>query len=147
MISQKQTIAAVWFVVSLVLMLTGSASEAYAQKRGTTVGQVNGTPSGAPNTTVRLEAGLSVAPSVSWGYWQCLSGPVKLYYASGSNWVYVAQANASGCYGLPNSYGKAVFNFRIPSSARRNAYLRVRYEYPGNSWYYSSVGYGNVYVR
>ena len=144
--SHPRTITSFWIFIAFVIALTGPASEAYAQKRATSVGQVNGTPSGTPRSVVRLEAGLSLSPGNSVGYWTCHSGPVKLYYASGSKWVYVGQANAMGCSGTPNSYATAVFNFRIPANARRGN-LRLRYEYPGNNWYSPSAGNGNITVR
>lgn len=131
-------------IAFLIIMQTNVAFGQF--KTATNVGQVNGTPVGSPNQTVRLEAGLS-ASGGSWGYSQCISGPVRLYYANGSKWTYVRESMATGCYGSLNTYGKATFSFKIPSNIKRGTFLRVKYEYPGSWLHYSSVGYGSIRVQ
>jgi hypothetical protein len=120
-------------------------------RSGTSVGQVNGTPSGNRGSTVSVFAGLSRRPSQAWGYNQCISGRVRMFYASGSQWVFAGETTARNCHSSPasgpNTYGLAEFRFRIPSGARQRSHLRLRFEYPGDSWHFPSVGYGNVYVR
>jgi hypothetical protein len=137
----------VLLIAMLLVLFPSESSRALGQgtKLGTTVGQVNGTPSASRGQTVRIDAGLSAAPRTSWGYWSCLSGPVKIYVARGSRWVYLGQANAVGCSGGLNSYATATFRWQVPRNQPRG-HQRFKFEYPGNPWYLPSFGFGSVWV-
>ena len=136
------------FLTTASLIAFATATMPAQAKTTTTVGQVHGTPSGGPGQTVDVHGGLSY---FSWPVHNfALYGPVSLYYAQGTRWVFVGTTNALGTewYGWSgDSFALARFRMTIPSNSRRGTYIRVKFVYGGNNYYSGSTGYGDVYVQ
>ena len=130
--------------MTAIFMVTPSGLQAQ-WRRDTGVGQI-GSASGQPGATITVQGGLSVWNG-STSYSTCHSGPVKLYYWSGRNWIYVGTSNAFGCGGSLNTYGIANFRFTIPRASRRNTSIALRFNYAGNNFYFGCSGRGTVAVR
>lgn len=127
-------------------------------RQETSLKQVKPSPSfvlrGTRGQTVRIDAGLSVAPLPIQGGvpWRPLEGRVNLYIAEGNGWKYLGRTFArervdwNGFDWVRYNFAWASFDWLVPRN-QPQGYQRFKFEYSGNDWARPCVGYGNVFIR